>query len=385
MSKISVFYFCLVVLIGITQEVLCDNEPLHTKPLYQYRYQTEDMMKTSASSRPVRGYHVVEGGYYPEESGSIGSGQYYRPIGHNLGYGGAGIGLGSGGAGIGFGAGLGGYGIGPGGFGGAGFGLEQPIGYQPQFIGGGGIGAAGLGGYISPAVHHNHHGYGGEEVDKSEFNSGKKNVEDVKFEKAHGKKGEEVNHGQQGYSHGGQTVQDAKGENGYYSNAAGGKKIIEDGKQYNGGENFNQEGKNEAENKLKKGHKKGHVIKGFKSSHHKDETGKTEEYYDEEHDEGDNVAFNGQSGAFGQKGQSSYKGGHEDGKFNEQEHKKSGHVSNQYAVSKETGDKGNYGENKYAGGGSVFGVNNGIDQQSLLGHQENSRFFKHHPVPFYHH
>lgn len=66
-------------------------------------------------------------------------------------------------------------------------------------------------------------------------------------------------------------------------------------------------GKNGGENKIKKGHKKGHVIKGFKSSHHKDESGKTEEYYDEENDEGDNYAFNGQNGAYGQKGESSYK------------------------------------------------------------------------------
>lgn len=66
-------------------------------------------------------------------------------------------------------------------------------------------------------------------------------------------------------------------------------------------------------------------------------------------------------------------GGHEDGKFNEQEQKKTGHVSNQYAVNKEAADQGKYGENKYHGAGSVYGVNNGIDQQSLLGHQENAR------------
>ncbi|KAJ8942616.1 hypothetical protein NQ314_010025 [Rhamnusium bicolor] len=40
------------------------------------------------------------------------------------------------------------------------------------------------------------------------------------------------------------------------------------------------------EKTIKQGHRKGHKIKGFKSSHHKDESGKTEEYYDEDHDEG---------------------------------------------------------------------------------------------------
>ncbi|KAL1506163.1 hypothetical protein ABEB36_005575 [Hypothenemus hampei] len=276
-------------------------------------------------------------------------------------------------------------GIGTGGIGVGGAGLGGGIGYghlSPRLIGGvgPGIGAVGLGGgYIAPLVH----GYGGEEVQKSEFSEGKKNLEDAKFEKAHGKKGEEINHGKEGFHHDSQAVKEVKGEEGSFSDKAGGKNIVEDGKQYHGGQAYNQEGKNGAEHTIKKGHKKGHKIKGFKSSHHKDESGKTEEYYDEEHDEGDNYVFNGQNGAFGQKGASSYKGGHEDGKFNEQEHKKAGHVSNEYALKKENADSGKYGEQKYAGEGSVYGANNGVDQQSLLGHQENAKFVKHHP--FYHH
>lgn len=144
-------------------------------------------------------------------------------------------------------------------------------------------------------------------------------------------------------------------------------------------------GKNGGEKKIKQGHKKGHVIKGFKTSHHKDESGKTEEFYDEANDEGDNFNYNGQSGSFGETGASQFKGGHEDGKFNSGEYKKQGHYDNQHLVDKANADSGKYGENKYAGSGSVYGVNNGIDQQSLLGHQENSRFYKHHPhyVPFY--
>lgn len=67
-------------------------------------------------------------------------------------------------------------------------------------------------------------------------------------------------------------------------------------------------GKNGEEQTLKKGHKKGHKVKSFKTSHHKDESGKSEEYYDEEHDEGGNLAFNGQAGSFGENGASSFKG-----------------------------------------------------------------------------
>lgn len=70
----------------------------------------------------------------------------------------------------------------------------------------------------------------------------------------------------------------------------------------------------------------------------------------------------------------SVQGGHEDGKFNEQEHKKAGHVSNEFALKKENADQGKYGEKKYAGGESSYGVNAGADQQSLLGHQENAKW-----------
>lgn len=99
---------------------------------------------------------------------------------------------------------------------------------------------------------------------KSEFSEGKKNVEDAKYEKAHGKKGEEVSQGKEGlvqqnhiytklihtykkpsrYSSGAEAVKDVKGEEGYYANKAGAKNVVEDGKQYQGGQQYNQEGTN---------------------------------------------------------------------------------------------------------------------------------------------
>ncbi|KAJ8972710.1 hypothetical protein NQ317_014744 [Molorchus minor] len=50
------------------------------------------------------------------------------------------------------------------------------------------------------------------------------------------------------------------------------------------------------------------------------------------------------------------------------------------------GEEGKYGENKYAGNNAVYQLKNGLDEQSLLGHQESSKFYKHHPfiVPFHH-
>lgn len=49
-------------------------------------------------------------------------------------------------------------------------------------------------------------------------------------------------------------------------------------------------------------------------------------------------------------------------------------MSNEFALKKENADQGKYGEKKYAGGESSYGVNAGADQQSLLGHQENSKW-----------
>lgn len=46
----------LLVIVGVS----CD-----TKPMYKYRYATEDIMETAASSYPLHGYQVVESGYYP--------------------------------------------------------------------------------------------------------------------------------------------------------------------------------------------------------------------------------------------------------------------------------------------------------------------------------
>lgn len=121
------------------------------------------------------------------------------------------------------------------------------------------------------------------------------------------------------------------------------------------------------------------MIKGFKSSHHKDETGKTEEFYDEAHDAGNNFNFQGQAGRFGEGSQSAFKGGHDDAFFNADERRKQGHYDAGQYLNKNNADQGQYGQNKYLGNGQVYGANNGIDQQSLLGHQEHNRFFKHHP------
>lgn len=135
--------------------------------------------------------------------------------------------------------------------------------------------------------------------------------------------------------------------------------------------------------KMAKGHKKGHKIKGFKNSHQKMETGKTEEYYDEDHDEGGNFVFKGQAGSFGENSGASYQGGQQDGKFNAGEAKKQGHFLNEFIADKANANKGRYGESKYGGSGALYGLNNGAGVNSMAGHHMSSNFYKHHP--FYHH
>ncbi|KAJ8972709.1 hypothetical protein NQ317_014743 [Molorchus minor] len=177
------------------QTALCDDIPM--QPVYKYRYETEDVMKTAETAIPVRGYHVVEGGYYPMEAGGYGGGKYTQSAPFNTGK----------------------------------FGGVAPISYGPG-IGGGGIG---FGGYENIGR------LRGRRDEKEVFNGGNKNVEDDRYEKAYGQNGAEVNRGQEGFSKGQVAVKDVKGDAGYYNNEEGGKKIYHDGKQYEGGQHFDKQ------------------------------------------------------------------------------------------------------------------------------------------------
>ncbi|XP_074039237.1 uncharacterized protein [Leptinotarsa decemlineata] len=205
----------------------------------------------------------------------------------------------------------------------------------------------------------------------------------MRYEQAHGNQGGQFDKGESGFNKGEIAAKDVKGDSGHYAGANGGKNLYEDGKMYHGAQGFNKEGKNEGQMNMMKGHKKGHKIKGFKNSHQKQETGKTEEFYDEDHDEGGNYIFNGQSGSFGENAGSSYKGGQQDGKFNTAEAKKEGHFVNELLADKANANQGRYGEAKYGGNGATYGINNGGGVNSMAGHHHSSKFFKHHP--FYHH
>lgn len=196
--------FRLIVTLGVIASTWGDEAV--QRPVYKVRYESADL--AADSTIPFQGYYPIGiGGAGGGFGGGIGAGRFI---------GGAGIG----GAG-GFYPGL----VGAGGIGIGGAGI--PIaGGGGGFIGGGGIGIG-----------------GGEYIDKQAFNSGKKNANDLHYQKANEKKGEEFEEGQGGFNQGKHAVKNVKGDSGYYSGEEAGKKKAEDEKAYHGGKLYNQEGK----------------------------------------------------------------------------------------------------------------------------------------------
>lgn len=118
---------------------------------------------------------------------------------------------------------------------GAGYGGGQilPYGY------GGAINPIGVQSYVTPIYHQ---GGGGEYVDKNGYSGENKNANNAAYEKTGGNQGEQANHAQEGYNHGKQAHRNGKSDSGHYNNEASGKKVYEDGKDYSGAQQFNQQG-----------------------------------------------------------------------------------------------------------------------------------------------
>ncbi|XP_056640955.1 uncharacterized protein LOC130447922 [Diorhabda sublineata] len=224
-----------------------------------------------------------------------------------------------------------------------------------------------------------HPPFGISQIDKGIYSDGKQNLVGEKFNYAKGYNGELVNHGDAGYAAGTVGFKDIKGDSLHFIDADGLKKGHHEGKQYNGAEYFDSEGKHGDEKVLNANHNKGHNIKGFKKSHHLDETGKTEEFFDHDHDQGGNYVFDGRFGKFGEAGGQGYKGGYSDGRFKTGEATKEGHVGNEYFQDKSQGNHGKFGENKFAENEEAYGLNKGFGERGLTAHHENSGIYKKHP------
>lgn len=205
----------LILLISLAS-VTFATEDVKKNPIYKYRYQTEDFMKTSASEIPIHGYHTVEGRYYPENNGYRQNFDRYQAAPSNFGY----------------------QNFVP---------FRQNFGfdnyYRPFYNQFGGINNGingGFNGYQGGFVPHHHPRAGF--VDKKAYNDEKKNVEDEKFEKAEGSRGESGGHGKAGFSKGEVALKDAKADSGFYKDEQGFKKGFDDNKEYYGGNHFNHNG-----------------------------------------------------------------------------------------------------------------------------------------------
>ncbi|KAG5874889.1 hypothetical protein JTB14_024315 [Gonioctena quinquepunctata] len=317
-------------------------------------------------------------GYRGVDGTKIGSGYSVGHSGYGSGIGAVGLKAG----GIGYGSPVEGLGYG-GGVAGVGYehypaavGIQKDIGYGY----GQGIGYN-QGAYNSPVSYGLGVGkvIGGSEIDKNIYIGENKNIVGEHFVKSHGQNGQALNHGDVGYTSGQVALKDVKGESVHFSDADGVNNAHHAGKAYKGGEHFDKEGKQGSEQVLNENHKKGHNVKSFKTSHHLDESGKTEQFYDEDHDEGGNYAFGGHAGKFGETGGSSFHGGFNDGKYNAGEAKKEGHFGNEYLVDKAHAGQGKFGGNNFARNEESYGLNKGIGEQGLSGHHELNSFYKKYP------
>lgn len=117
--------------------------------------------------------------------------------------------------------------------------LPPPSLYQPKYSGVSHLSYA----PIAPIAPIGYGGEGGEYVDKSVYDQGKKQLKDLQFQNSHGRKGEEFQHGQQGFQQGQQALKDVKADSGYYSGEEAAKKLAEDAKHYYGNRHYNQEGR----------------------------------------------------------------------------------------------------------------------------------------------
>lgn len=118
-------------------------------------------------------------------------------------------------------------------------------------------------------------------------------------------------------------------------------------------------------------------MKGFKKSHHLDENGKEEQYFDEEKDEGENFNVNGESGSFGEQQSSAFKGAQENSQLRGNQGGQKQHFENQESHDKNHGSGDQYGSRKFGTDNSNFNANNGGGQESIQGHSSGSKFEKH--------
>lgn len=121
-------------------------------------------------------------------------------------------------------------------------------------------------------------------------------------------------------------------------------------------------------------------MKGFKKSHHKDENGRSEQYFDEANDEGENFNVNGESGGFGENQSSAFKGAQENSELRANHGGQRQRYENQQSLDKNHRNSDQYGARKFGAENSNFESKNGGGQEFIKGHRSTSgnKFQKRH-------
>lgn len=136
-----------------------------------------------------------------------------------------------------------------------------------------------------------------------------------------------------------------------------------------------QVGSNENE-----GHRRGRVVQGFTSSHHKDENGRSEAYFDESNDQGENFDVSGHGGTYGERDQASYNGARQDGQIQANGGRQQNQFQNEQSVDNANSAGGKFDASRFASGGAVASSDNGGGQESQQGYSQSNQFSKQQPI-----
>nr|CAD7443417.1 unnamed protein product [Timema bartmani] len=146
---------------------------------------------------------------------------------------------------------------------------------------------------------------------------------------------------------------------GYYGDLAGVKKGYNVANGYGGEQSYNKNGQAVQGVGAKGGHRKGHQTSGFTNSYHKDETGKTSNFFDDGLDEGTHYDYGKTGGEFRDGAGNAYRGGQEDGTYLSNQQGRQGNFDSAAGYNDEQGQKGLFGRGQFYNDQAKYGLDKG--------------------------
>lgn len=129
-----------------------------------------------------------------------------------------------------------------------------------------------------------------------------------------------------------------------------------------------------------KGHARGRIVQGFSDSHHKDETGRTEQFFDAENDQAQKFHADGQAGNFGVREQENFNGLQQDAQAQLNQARQQNELDNQQYVDNKNANGAHFDAKRYGAASAAGGSSNGGGEQLSLRFNENRQFSKQQPV-----